>query len=106
MDLRIKEQIMRSAQQRLRLASRWGVVMLALAASAAGCATAGQGAVSGAAVGAVGGLAIGAITGDVGEGAAIGAIGGAVVGGVIGDQNRRAEERQQQIRYSENPAAD
>ena len=77
-------------------------VLLAVAASAAlvgGCDNAGQGALSGGAIGALGGLAIGSLSGNAGAGAAIGAIGGAVAGGVIGDQNRRANERQQDIRY-------
>ncbi len=65
-----------------------------------GCETAGQGALSGGAVGALGGLAIGSLSGNAGKGAAIGAISGAVAGGVIGDQNRRAEERQQEMRSS------
>jgi hypothetical protein len=68
------------------------------AAMSAGCSNAGQGAVSGGAVGALGGLAIGSLSGDAGKGAAIGAISGAVVGGIIGDQNKRAEQRQQEMR--------
>lgn len=76
-----------------------GLALLVTTLTLGGCETAGQGALSGGAVGALGGLAIGAMTGDAGKGAAIGAISGAVVGGVIGDQNRRAEERQQEIRY-------
>lgn len=81
---------------------RFGVlVLLASMLSLAGCETAGQGALSGGAVGALGGLAIGSMSGDAGKGAAIGAIGGAVVGGVIGDQNRRAQERQNEIHQHE-----
>lgn len=72
-------------------------------ASLAGCENAGQGALTGAAVGSLGGLAIGSLSGDAGKGAAIGAIGGAVAGGIIGDQNRRAEERQQEMRYGGEP---
>lgn len=68
-----------------------------------GCENAGQGALSGAAIGSLGGLAIGSLSGDAGAGAAIGAIGGAVAGGVIGDQNRRAAERQQEMRYGGEP---
>ncbi len=66
---------------------------------AAGCETAGQGAVSGGAIGALGGLAIGSMTGSGGKGAAIGAISGAIAGGVIGDQNQRARQSQQGMRY-------
>lgn len=50
-------------------------------------------------MGALGGLAIGSLSGNAGAGAAIGAISGAAVGGVIGDQNRRAQQRQQNMRY-------
>lgn len=75
--------------------------LLLAGALAAGCENAGQGALSGGAVGALGGLAIGSLSGDAGKGAAIGAITGAVAGGVIGDQNRRAEERQRDMRYEE-----
>lgn len=71
----------------------------AFALTASGCNNAAQGAASGAAIGALGGLAIGSLSGNAGAGAAIGAIGGAAVGGVIGDQNRRAQERQQNMRY-------
>lgn len=71
--------------------------------SLAGCENAGQGALTGAAVGSLGGLAIGSLSGDAGKGAAIGAIGGAVAGGIIGDQNRRAEARQQEMRYGGEP---
>lgn len=66
-----------------------------------GCENAGQGAISGGAVGALGGLAIGSLSGNAGAGAAIGAVSGAVAGGVIGDQNRRASERQRDMRYPE-----
>lgn len=66
-----------------------------------GCESAGEGAVSGGAIGALGGLAIGSLSGDAGAGAAIGAISGAVAGGVIGDQNKRAADRQQQMRYQD-----
>ncbi|MBX3317032.1 MAG: hypothetical protein KF902_09255 [Phycisphaeraceae bacterium] len=68
-----------------------------------GCENAGQGALSGAAIGSLGGLAIGSLSGDAGAGAVIGAIGGAVAGGVVGDQNRRAAERQQEMRYGGDP---
>lgn len=86
--------------------SRWRraaacVAGCALVLGASGCENAGQGAVSGAAIGALGGLAIGSITGEAGAGAAIGAIGGAIGGAVIGDQNRRAEERQQELRSTD-----
>ena len=79
--------------------STLGVVAL-LSLPAAGCESAGQGAVSGGAIGALGGLAIGSLSGNAGAGAAIGAISGAVAGGIIGDQNRRANESQQQMRSS------
>jgi len=75
----------------------------AISVLACGCENAGQGALSGAAIGSLGGLAIGSLSGDAGAGAAIGAIGGAVAGGVIGDQNRRAAERQQEMRYGGEP---
>lgn len=77
--------------------------LLAAGALLQGCETAGQGAISGGAIGALGGLAIGSLTGEAGAGAAIGAISGAVAGGVIGDQNRRAAERQREMRYGEQP---
>lgn len=70
-----------------------------IALMGAGCENAGQGAVSGGAVGALGGLAIGSLSGNAGAGAAIGAISGAVAGGVIGDQNKRAADRQREMRY-------
>ncbi len=76
------------------------IVFGATALCAAGCESAGQGALSGAAIGSLGGLAIGSLTGSAGKGAAIGAISGAVAGGVIGDQNRRAQQQQQDMRYS------
>lgn len=82
----------------VRLAGAAALTGLVLLAS---CENAGQGALSGGALGALGGLAIGSVSGNAGAGAAIGAVSGAVVGGVIGDQNRRAGEKQQQIRYSE-----
>jgi len=74
-------------------------IFTAFALTAGGCNNAAQGAASGAAIGALGGLAIGSLSGNAGAGAAIGAISGAAVGGVIGDQNRRAQERQQNMRY-------
>lgn len=76
-------------------------VVLAGTFSITACENAGQGTLSGGAVGALGGLAIGSISGNAGAGAAIGAVAGAVAGGVIGDQNRRANEHQQQMRYSD-----
>ena len=74
------------------------VFMAAGMLTAAGCESAGQGAVSGGAIGALGGLAIGSLTGSAGAGAAIGAVSGAVAGGIIGDQNRRAQESQRDMR--------
>ncbi|MBL8885267.1 MAG: hypothetical protein JNK16_01290 [Phycisphaerales bacterium] len=88
------------------LQRRWGrgfpiacCIAATFTLTAGGCNNAAQGAASGAAIGALGGLAIGSLSGNAGAGAAIGAIGGAAVGGVIGDQNRRAQERQQNMRY-------
>ncbi len=75
-------------------------LLTASALTLGGCNNAAQGAVSGGAIGALGGLAIGSVTGNAGAGAAIGAVSGAVAGGVIGDQNRRAQESQQNMRYS------
>ncbi|MCC6321474.1 MAG: hypothetical protein IT438_08595 [Phycisphaerales bacterium] len=75
------------------------LLTVAVVFTASGCETGGQGAVSGGAIGALGGLAIGSLSGNAGAGAAIGAISGAVAGGIIGDQNRRAEERQREMRY-------
>lgn len=75
--------------------------LVGAALASGGCQNAQQGAISGGAIGALGGLAIGSLTGEAGAGAAIGAISGAIAGGVIGDQNRRAEERQQEIRYDD-----
>lgn len=74
-------------------------LLATFALAASGCDNAAQGAASGAAMGALGGLAIGSLSGNAGAGAAIGAISGAAVGGVIGDQNRRAQQRQQNMRY-------
>ena len=82
-----------------RLVTKVSLTLCITCAALAGCDNAGQGALSGAAIGSLGGLAIGSLSGDAGAGAAIGAIGGAVAGGIIGDQNRRAEERQQEMRY-------
>ncbi len=90
---------MQLLKRRGRAGRGTAALLLVCAVGASGCNNAGQGAISGGAIGALGGLAIGSLSGSAGAGAAIGAVSGAVVGGVIGDQNRRAEERQQQMRY-------
>jgi tetrahydromethanopterin S-methyltransferase subunit C len=81
-----------------RRARTLAVVLTGLSLVFTGCENAGQGALSGGAVGALGGLAIGSLSGNAGAGAAIGAIAGSVGGAVIGDQNRRANERQRDMR--------
>lgn len=96
--MNIKQQPVHGYRRWRRITAAFLTVVSAMGA---GCQTAGQGAVSGGAVGALGGLAIGSLSGDAGKGAAIGAISGAVGGGIIGDQNRRAEQRQQEMRYQE-----
>lgn len=90
---------MRRLNRRGRAGWSTAALLLVWALGASGCNNAGQGAISGGAIGALGGLAIGSLSGDAGAGAAIGAVSGAVVGGIIGDQNRRAEEKQQQMRF-------
>lgn len=89
---------MKTLKTNLRRSGCVALIVLLPALLSAGCENAGQGAMSGGAIGALGGLAIGSISGNAGEGAAIGAIGGAIAGGVIGDQNKRANERQEEIR--------
>ena len=80
----------RSGRAALAGVARSGLVL-------AGCANAGEGAISGAGLGALAGLIIGSTSGNPGEGAAIGAAIGGVGGAVIGDQNERAERQSRHV---------
>jgi len=59
---------------------------------ASGCASAGEGLLSGAALGAATGAVLGSFHGETVAGATMGAVTGALAGAVLGDQNERARE--------------
>lgn len=76
------------------LAKAAAVVLLAAMSVLPGCATPGQGAVSGGLGGAAVGGVIGNQSGNAIEGAAIGGAVGAATGAIVGNENRKNRERE------------